>query len=67
MEVNINHQTHTVPEKASLLQLLEAQSLSEKKGIAVAVNNKVIPRASWTSHQLNQNDSITIIRATQGG
>jgi sulfur carrier protein len=67
MEVNINHQSYIIGEKASLLQLLEAQSLSEKKGIAVAVNNKVIPRTSWTSHQLNQNDSITIIRATQGG
>jgi thiamine biosynthesis protein ThiS len=31
------------------------------------VNNKVIPRNEWNTHKLNENDSITIIRATQGG
>jgi sulfur carrier protein len=67
MEVIINHKTQQLQEKASLLHLLETQGLSEKKGIAVAVNNKVIPRAGWPSHTLNPNDSVTIIKATQGG
>lgn len=67
MEVIINHNKTELKETSSLFALLQLQNLSEKKGIAVAVNNKVIPRSKWNLHILNQNDSITIIRATQGG
>lgn len=67
MEVIINRNKTDLPEASSLLHLLQIQALSEKKGIAVAVNNKVIPRSKWDSHILNSNDSITIIKATQGG
>ena len=67
MEVIINHNKTELKETSSLFSLLQLQDLSEKKGIAVAVNNKVIPRSKWDSHILNSNDSITIIKATQGG
>jgi sulfur carrier protein len=67
MEVIINHNKTELKETSSLLALLQLQNLSEKKGIAVAVNNKVIPRSKWDSYILNSNDSITIIKATQGG
>lgn len=50
-----------------LLALLRKQSLHEARGIAVAVNEEVIPRNAWASHTLNENDSILIITATQGG
>ncbi len=67
MEVIINHNKTELKETSSLFALLHSQNLSEKKGIAVAVNNKVVPRSKWNSHILNSNDSITIIKATQGG
>lgn len=67
MEVTINHNRTELKETSSLFALLQLQNLSEKKGIAVAVNNKVVPRSKWDSHILNSNDSITIIKATQGG
>jgi sulfur carrier protein len=50
-----------------LNQLLQDLDLFESKGIAVAVNNKVIPKMNWNAFQLTENDTITIIRATQGG
>lgn len=49
--------------QALLIQLGKA----EQNGIAVAVNNTVIPKAQWPSHILHDNDHITIITATQGG
>jgi len=67
MEVTINHNKTDLPEASSLLHLLQVQNLSEKKGIAVAVNNKVVRKENWNTHVLKGNDSITIIRATQGG
>jgi sulfur carrier protein len=67
MEVIINHNKTDLQEASSLLHLLQTQSLSEKKGIAVAVNNKVIPKTNWAAHILKEKDSITVIKATQGG
>lgn len=51
----------------SLSELLSANGLADKKGIAVAVNNLVITRSQWTMTQINKGDKIIIIKATQGG
>jgi len=52
---------------ASLLEMLDEQRLSEKKGIAVAVNDAVIPRSRWEETLLAENDSILVITAAAGG
>lgn len=38
-----------------------------QRGIAVAVNGAIVPRAAWLEIQLNPGDSIEIVRARQGG
>jgi sulfur carrier protein len=37
------------------------------KGIALAVNNEVIPKSKWEQFSLQNGDSILAISATQGG
>lgn len=39
----------------------------EPNGIAVAVNDMVVPKSKWDSTIINENDSIEIITAVQGG
>ena len=36
-------------------------------GIAVAVNNRMIPRTEWDSFDLNDGDKLLIIKAVCGG
>lgn len=36
-------------------------------GIAVAVNQCMIPRSKWETHTLNKEDEIIIIKAVCGG
>jgi sulfur carrier protein len=67
MNVFVNNQDHALAEGSNLLSALEQNGITSQKGIAVAVNNKVIPKAEWTTRILNENDKITIIKATQGG
>ena len=68
MELTINHQRKFFENPpASLEQLLLAENLKKEKGIAVALNNQVIPRKDWASTPLHPNDTILIITATQGG
>lgn len=52
---------------SSLVQALSGSGINDLKGLAVAVNDAVIPRATWEKFTLKENDTITIIRATQGG
>ena len=52
---------------ASILTLLDALALPSQRGVAVALNDRVIPRSKWHEHTLAQHDRVEIIRATQGG
>ena len=50
----------------SLSQFSQEQNLPGI-GIAIAVNNRMIPRAEWDSYALNEGDNILIIKAVCGG
>lgn len=63
----INNTAFEAADNQALIDLLAARGIIEPRGLAVAVNDAVVPRADWPSHQLHEQDRITIIRATQGG
>ncbi|WP_267404607.1 MULTISPECIES: sulfur carrier protein ThiS [unclassified Chryseobacterium] len=68
MELTINHTTKIFDVLPENLETLIAMELPEKKkGIAVALNNRIIPQSFWAETFLNNKDSILIITATQGG
>ena len=50
----------------NLSQFSQEQNLPAS-GIAVAVNQRMIPRAEWDSYALNEGDNILIIKAVCGG
>lgn len=39
----------------------------DKKGIAIAVNENVIPKNEWDNFIIKENDRILVIIAAQGG
>lgn len=67
MTVFVNNQSVDTQPTASLKSLLAELALVDKKGIAVAVNNSIIPRTDWEQVGLSGNEKITILQATQGG
>ncbi|GAB3255623.1 hypothetical protein GCM10027347_16880 [Larkinella harenae] len=67
MQVKLNSQPVDCPTASTLLGLLQTLGLSDQKGIAVACNDRIIPRARWGQTSLQEADSITLIQATQGG
>ena len=60
-----NVSVHTSANQLS--DLIEEQGLTDKQGIAVAVNQNIIPKSEWTTVTLSENDNILVITATQGG
>lgn len=69
MQVQINHQPFQLPDvpATSVQQLLVQAGITSYTGVALAVNNQVIPRRQWEAHLLSPGDAVTLINATQGG
>lgn len=67
MKIKLNNQIKIFPEQCSVQQMLDEVIPEKQKGIAVALNNSVIPKINWQNQFLKQNDEVLIIKATQGG
>jgi len=67
MTISLNNQALNVEAQTVLSDLVLLQVGEKQNGIAVAVNGQVKPKTSWTEVQLNENDEVLIIKATQGG
>jgi sulfur carrier protein len=67
MEVSINNKTIVLPDSAGIAEALLGVQITNTNGIAIAINNQVVPRAEWQNHLLKEGDKLTLIRATQGG
>jgi len=65
--IRINGETEPLA-AATLEQLLEEKAVDTgQRGIAVALNGAVVPRAAWHDTALKPGDSVEIVRARQGG
>ena len=67
MIVSVNNEQKELNDQSGLIDLLAHLQLAEGKGIAVAINNKVVPKTQWEEKVLSEDDKVTIIKATQGG
>jgi sulfur carrier protein len=67
MIIRVNDQPQTVSSDATLTDLLRELGFAERKGIAVAINDEVVPRSTWMSRLLVATDNVLVIQATQGG
>lgn len=53
---------------ATIVELLDELGVEQlARGVAVAVNGEVVPRAEWPRHTLADGDRIEALSAMQGG
>jgi len=64
--ITLNERSVEVGDNSNILQLLQ-QVKSPLNGIAVAINNQIVPQNSWETVTLQSKDQLLIIQATQGG
>jgi sulfur carrier protein len=68
MKVYINQTEYCLEEgKETLKTALLRANIVQETGIAVAVNERVIPKTEWQTHPLQEGDRITVIKAVCGG
>lgn len=66
--VLVNGRPHPLPPGGSLVALLGQLGIgTSTAGVAVAVNDRVVPRAQWDSVRLAAGDRVEVVRAVQGG
>ncbi len=67
MKVKINNQIHELEDAQTIEKTLEQLNKLEATGIAVAINDVVIPKMQWKAHLIQDQDEMLIVTATQGG
>lgn len=65
INIKINNEDKCT-ESATVAQLAKELALPER-GVALAINNRVVQRAVWSETMLNEGDNITVIKAAFGG
>lgn len=68
MEILINGEAR-VSKAANVAELLteELEEGHTRRGIAVALNGQVVPRAEWENATFSKGDRVEIVRALPGG
>jgi sulfur carrier protein len=68
MELIINGENKQIKAGFTVADLLHSLGFEESAhGVAVAVNDTVVPRPGWHKKALAEGDAVEIIRAVQGG
>jgi len=68
MKIKVNGEPVVLNEHMSLSEVIEMYlSKKEPSGIAVAKNDKIVPRQKWESETIAENDNVEIVHAVQGG
>ena len=65
--VSFNGDSNKITTPKTLSQFLDQEKITNRQGMAIALNNEVVPRAKWEEIHLKMNDSILAIIPTQGG
>jgi sulfur carrier protein len=66
LTITVNGEARVVAE-SELVRVLEELGYAGRSGIAVAVNDSVVPRSEWGETRLKSGDRIEIVVAVQGG
>ena len=67
MIIRVNDQPREVAADLALAALVRDLGLADRKGVAIAINDEVVPRSTWPTRTLTATDHILVIQATQGG
>ena len=51
----------------TLNELTRQLDLADTAGVAIAVNETIIPRSAWPVHALHNGDRVEVVGAVQGG
>ncbi|XHR97122.1 sulfur carrier protein ThiS [Mucilaginibacter sp. UC70_90] len=54
MEVTVNQQNFIVPDNCNVRALLADVLQHPDRGLAIAINEAIVPKTQWENHKLNR-------------
>lgn len=66
MKVQVNNKEVELT-TGNTISALAAQLDLPSQGVAIALNNRMIPRSQWAEQEIQYGDSLVIIKAACGG
>jgi sulfur carrier protein len=66
MRIWINGKPHELPEPVTVADALAVLG-APSTGVAVAVDDELVPRADWAGQRLAANARVEVLTAVQGG
>lgn len=66
MQIRFNGQPQQLPERSTILQLLDHARLADRR-VAVEVNGTIVPRSRHAEHVLCEGDTVEVVHALGGG
>ena len=67
MEIFINEKKYSIKDQNTISEMIRELEIKGNTGMAIAVNNSVIPKKDWENTKLCSGDNILLIHATSGG
>ncbi len=70
MTIELNGEPVELADGASVADAVERAGIetrSETRGVAVALDGEVVPRAAWEATPLREGQGVEVLRAIQGG
>jgi thiazole synthase len=67
MRIELNGQSHELPDGATLDAAVRATGAEGGRGVAVALDGEVIPRSEWKRTPLREGQAVEVLAAIQGG
>ena len=66
MTLLVNGAEEQLDGSTSVAELVERLGCGAR-GVAVAVNDGIVPRSCWSEHRLHDGDRVEVLRVAQGG
>lgn len=66
MDVIINGERRAVTPRTTVEEVVRSLT-QEPGGVAVALNDEVVPKAGWATTEVGEHDRIDVLTAVQGG
>lgn len=66
MNITVNDEQYSLDMPVTICQLL-IQLEQPSIGVALAINETIVPRENWETHFINDGDTILLFQAIAGG
>jgi len=67
-KIVLNGEEREIPREMTVMELLEEIGVKYRKvGLAVAINEEVVPKSEYTSRKVKEGDKVEVVHLVGGG